>query len=127
MPTIIMKKHKNKLLIWFTIPNKFNSQLWGFLFLIFFWSILFLGQICFAQKLLIPMDLSQVNHLKAYGIVYWALEKEIEWDWLLNYRGGSFMADYNEIIEFKIKPLLQEYWYNDEDRLGEALEIIEGF
>ncbi len=46
-----------------------------------------------AQKILIPMDLEQTNHLKAYGIVYWALTKEQPVDWLLNYRGGSFMMD----------------------------------
>jgi hypothetical protein len=37
------------------------------------------------------MDNSQKNHLKAYGIAYWVLENEIEIEWLLNYRGGSFM------------------------------------
>lgn len=42
--------------------------------------------------LLIPMDESQKDHLKAYGIAYWALVKDIEVDWLLNFRGGSFMT-----------------------------------
>ena len=37
------------------------------------------------------MDDSQKNHLKAYGIAYWALKGELEIQWLLNYRGGSFM------------------------------------
>ncbi len=46
-----------------------------------------------AQKILIPMDLKQTDHLKAYGIAYWALTKNIEVDWLLNYRAGSFMLD----------------------------------
>ncbi len=45
------------------------------------------------QKLLIYMDLQQTDHLKAYGIAYWALTKNIKTDWLLNYRGGSFMMD----------------------------------
>jgi len=45
------------------------------------------------QKILIPMDLKQTNHLKAYGIAYWALQHAVELDWLLNYRGGSFMID----------------------------------
>jgi hypothetical protein len=48
------------------------------------------------QKLLIYMDLEQTDHLKAYGITYWALAKGMEMDWLLNYRGGSFMADYSD-------------------------------
>ena len=46
------------------------------------------------QKLLIPMDLKQTDHLKAYGIAFWALQRGIQVDWLLNYRGGSFMFDY---------------------------------
>ncbi len=39
---------------------------------------------------LIPMDLTQTDHLKAYGVAYWALEKGYRVEWLLNYRGGSF-------------------------------------
>src|SRR3954466_10189933 len=44
-----------------------------------------------ASYILIPMDDSQKNHLKAYGLAYWALKGELEIHWLLNYRGGSFM------------------------------------
>ena len=54
---------------------------------------------CAAQsKLLIPMDNSQDDHLKAYGIIYWTLSKGQQADWLLNYRGGSFMVDYADFI-----------------------------
>ena len=49
-------------------------------------------------KLLIPMDLQQTDHLKSYGIAYWVLMKGLSVDWLLNYRGGSFMMDYSELI-----------------------------
>jgi hypothetical protein len=49
----------------------------------------------FANSILIPMDESQTNHLKAYGIVYATLKADTEIDWLLNYRGGSFLADYS--------------------------------
>jgi hypothetical protein len=49
------------------------------------------------QKILIFMDLQQTDHLKAYGIAYWALARGMEIDWLLNYRGGSFLLDYNEL------------------------------
>lgn len=52
-----------------------------------------------AAFLLIPMDESQKNHLKAYGIAYWVLEKEVEVSWLLNYRGGSFMFQYDKSLE----------------------------
>lgn len=51
-----------------------------------------------AQKILIPMDLTQTDHLKAYGVAYWALTKNIEVDWLLNYRSGSFMIDGLDIV-----------------------------
>jgi hypothetical protein len=45
-----------------------------------------------ATQILIPMDEeSQSNHLKAYGIAYWILQNDIEVEWLLNYRGGSFL------------------------------------
>ena len=45
-----------------------------------------------ANFLLLPMDeVSQKNHLKAYGIIYWALDKQYKASWLLNYRGGSFL------------------------------------
>ena len=52
-----------------------------------------------ASYILIPMDVdSQKEHLKAYGITYWVLEKQQKVKWLLNYRGGSFlMPDSPEI------------------------------
>ena len=53
----------------------------------------------FAQsKILIYMDLKQTDHLKAYGITYHALANGIKADWLLNYRGGSFMFDYSDKV-----------------------------
>jgi len=53
----------------------------------------------FAIQLLIPMDDSQKNHLKAYGIAYWVLQNNIEINWLLNYRGGSFIMSANKEIQ----------------------------
>ena len=52
-----------------------------------------------AAYLLIPMDEQQQNHLKAYGVAYWALQREVETTWLLNYRGGSFMMKYADALE----------------------------
>ncbi|MDR0437062.1 MAG: asparagine synthetase B [Bacteroidales bacterium] len=52
-----------------------------------------------AAMILIPMDESQRNHLKAYGIAYWVLSQDVEVDWLLNYRGGSFMMQHSPRIE----------------------------
>lgn len=44
-----------------------------------------------AQWLLVPMDRDQENHLRAYGLTYWTLEQQEKGEWLLNYRGGSFL------------------------------------
>ncbi len=52
-----------------------------------------------ASYMLVPMDDSQKNHLKAYGVAYWILTNEIEVDWLLNYRGGSFLFKHLPAIE----------------------------
>ncbi len=49
------------------------------------------------------MDNTQKDHLKSYGIAYWALERNVEVSWLLNYRGGSFMCKYAEAIEKECK------------------------
>ena len=61
-------------------------------------AIVFVVLLCmapgiFASKILIPMDESQTNHLKAYGIAYWVLQNKVPIEWLLNYRGGSFLVD----------------------------------
>jgi hypothetical protein len=59
-------------------------------------SILTLTAAAGADRLLIPMDLNQTDHLKAYGVAYWYLENGYNVEWLLNYRGGSFMTDATE-------------------------------
>lgn len=67
-----------------------------------FFLLLFLIVFSFqlrASYIMIPMDESQSNHLKAYGIAYWILQNDIEVDWLLNYRGGSFMVKYYQKFE----------------------------
>lgn len=58
---------------------------------LFILALLFVAN-SFASYILIPMDAEgQKNHLKAYGITYWTLEKQQKVKWLLNYRGGSFL------------------------------------
>jgi|TARA_B110000914_G_scaffold174202_1_gene155243 hypothetical protein len=52
-----------------------------------------------ASYILIPMDQNQTNHLKAYGIAFLAIQNEISINWLLNYKGGSFLIKNNELIE----------------------------
>jgi hypothetical protein len=49
-------------------------------------------------KLLVPMDDSQANHLKAYGLAYWVLQRGEKCEWLLNYRGGSFLLPEQDAI-----------------------------
>jgi len=60
--------------------------------------ILFLLSLSFSQKVMIPMDQEQNNHLKAYGIAFFGLTKNMKIEWLLNYRGGSFLFDADQII-----------------------------
>jgi hypothetical protein len=59
------------------------------------WFLLFILLISFSVKasfILLPMDeTTQQNHLKAYGITFWCLDKKFKASWLLNYRGGSFL------------------------------------
>jgi len=66
-------------------------------FFIFLVTIFLFSIIAFPQsKILINMDLNQTDHLKAYGITYRALTKGYKADWLLNYKGGSFLIDYSD-------------------------------
>lgn len=56
-----------------------------------------------AASILIYMDEGQKNHLKAYGIAYWCIKQQTEVDWLLNYRGGSFLVKHAKAIEDELK------------------------
>ena len=68
------------------------KTLWYFLLLL----VPFAGR---ADELLIPMDAAQTDHLKAYGVAYMVLKNDGEVDWLLNYRGGSFMTPATSALE----------------------------
>jgi hypothetical protein len=72
------------------------------------WLIVLAG-ILRADYLLIPMDLRQTDHLKAYGIAYWILEKNNNVEWLLNYRGGSFLIP--QIAAFEDECRLRGVYY----------------
>ncbi len=54
---------------------------------------------CFADNILIPMDKTQNDHLKSYGVAYWCLAHGYNVEWLLNYRGGSFLCPATADIE----------------------------
>ncbi len=61
----------------------------------------------FAQWLLVPMDNTQTNHLKAYGLTYWTLQTPREYKamWLLNYRGGAFLLKDSSDVHVKAKAM----------------------
>jgi hypothetical protein len=62
--------------------------------------LILISNFAFGVKILIPMSEGhQANHIKAYGIAYWVLQNDIEVEWLLNYRGGSFLMDHYKTIE----------------------------
>ncbi len=62
---------------------------------IWLWMLLMLsGWGVKANHIFIPMDETQTNHLKAYGTAYQTLKKGYEIQWLINYRGGSFVLPF---------------------------------
>lgn len=67
----------------------------------------------FANYIFIPMDDVQTEHLKAYGIMYYALSIGLEGYWILNYRGGSFLIPYNKSVEEKC--LERNVYYEEVD------------
>ncbi len=63
-----------------------------------------------SAKILVPMDLKQTDHLKAYGLAYWELARGHNVEWLLNYRGGSFFFEDDPAVlrEAKIRGVLTQ-------------------
>ena len=61
--------------------------------------LLFIFSFSMGQKIIIPMDQAQNDHLKAYGIAYFTLAKNTNIEWLLNYRGGSFLLDAHQFVQ----------------------------
>jgi hypothetical protein len=71
-------------------------------------SLFFLLFICIsnfakANQIMIAMDETQKNHLKAYGIAFAVLKQDMTVEWLLNYRGGSFMFAYSRVFEEEMR------------------------
>ena len=69
----------------------------------FFLLYLIIIKSIYTQKLLIPMDQTQNDHLKAYGIAFYSLNRNINVEWLLNYQGGSFLIDNQPSIQAECK------------------------
>jgi hypothetical protein len=92
---------------------------------LFFIILLLISFSAKASFILLPMDeTTQQNHLKAYGITYWCVDKKYKASWLLNYRGGSFLlADAPEIRkECQIRGVSFEILSDAE--INQILELI---
>ncbi|MDY0077522.1 MAG: asparagine synthetase B [Bacteroidales bacterium] len=72
-------------------------------FLLLIVLLLGINTISRAAYILIAMDETQTNHLKAYGIAFWVLERDVEISWLLNYRGGSYLLPHHPLFEKECK------------------------
>jgi len=94
-------------------------------FFIFIFVVLFYSTVT-ASYILVPMDSdSQAEHLKAYGLTYWTLQKQLKVKWLLNYRGGSFLLPDTEEIkkECQVRGISFELLSNS--KTEEILKLIE--
>lgn len=91
------------------------------LLILFITSSIILGQ----SKIFIPMDLTQTDHLKAYGITFNALKRGFKADWLLNYKGGSFMMDYSERVEMDCRIRNVEYEVIDNIKLVDIYTFVQ--
>ncbi|RZK55275.1 MAG: asparagine synthetase B [Pedobacter sp.] len=74
------------------------SKKYSILFLLLFFCLI--GK---ASSILVYMDEDQKNHLKAYGLAYWSIKNQADVNWLLNYRGGSFLIKYAKSVEDECK------------------------
>ena len=78
-----------------------------------------------ASYILIPMDVDgQKEHLKAYGITYWTLEKQLKAKWLLNYRGGSFLLPDTEAIRKECQIRGVSFEVISDNEANSILELI---
>ena len=79
-----------------------------------------------AAYLVIPMDETQKNHLKAYGVAYKALTMEYDVDWMLNYKGGAFSMRASEEMENLCRLRgVSYYMVSDEQYGGIVAEIAQ--
>lgn len=79
-----------------------------------------------AIQILIPMDADhQKEHLKAYGVAFWALERQVSVEWLLNYRGGSFLLPYVEELKLECQVRNVSYKVISDDKASQIRNEIE--
>ncbi len=90
-----------------------------------FFTILLISLKSFAGFILIPMDdVKQKQHLKAYGITFWVLEKGQKVQWLLNYEGGSFLMVDEDATRKECQIRGVTYEILNETQAAEILEFI---
>lgn len=79
-----------------------------------------------AQRIIVPMDDSQHDHLRAYGLAYWVLDKaSANVEWLLNYRGGSFVIEDQPMIREKARNMGVTVQSFSDAQIAQAYAIIE--
>ncbi|HNQ26924.1 MAG TPA: asparagine synthetase B [Aquaticitalea sp.] len=79
----------------------------------------------YASYILVPMDAEgQKNHLKAYGVTYWTLENQLKVNWLLNYRGGSFLLPDTDAIRRECQIRGVSFEVLSDAKTEEILELI---
>ena len=88
---------------------------------VLFFLITFKG---LASQVLIPMDETQKDHLKSYGLAYWALQNQVEVDWLLNYKGGSFSFPHSPKLENELVVRGISYQVISEAQYNQVLTLI---
>ena len=81
--------------------------------------------ISICQKIIIPMDQTQNDHLKAYGIAFWSLQNGSPLNWLLNYKGGSFLLEGKESIQKECILRGVSYYTVDNSQINNIYQIIE--
>lgn len=88
-------------------------------------TFLFISLHTFGSYILIPMDAEgQNDHLKAYGVTYWTLEKQLKVKWLLNYRGGSFLLPDVAEIQRECQIRGVSFEIISDNKTEEILELI---
>ena len=87
--------------------------------------LFFLSWQTFASFILIPMDaVTQKEHLKAYGITYWSLQRGHKVKWLLNYEGGSFLLEDDEATRKECQIRGVTYEVISDTKALQILELI---
>ncbi len=78
----------------------------------------------FGNYLFVPMDEKQADHLKAYGMTYWILQQGAQAEWLLNYRGGSFVFKYIKGFENELVVRGITYEVISDDKIVEIKKYV---